>query len=109
MSSKIYSEEYKWEVVKTYYTTDLGVRKTAQHFGLPTKNYVTRWIMECKNKGLIPQNATKTSFVPAEKIEPIENKSAVLKQLERENLRLRAELDLLKKVNFLRRGNVLQK
>jgi transposase-like protein len=85
------------------------VRKVAQYFGLPTKNYVTNWIEECKRKGFIPDDANKLNFQkPDVSIISGSNSSAVLKQLERENLMLRAELDFLKKVKQLERGNALR-
>ncbi len=54
-----YSEAFKMEVVKYYYNNPYGVRLTARHFGLPSKNYITDWEAELKRNGRIPPDAKK--------------------------------------------------
>src|ERR1035437_7243996 len=105
---RTFTDEYKLEVVAAYFTTNMGVRKTAQHFGLPSKNYITRWVAECKNKGVLPADLCKQSSGSAvTKRDSINiivaNESpTVIRQLEKDNLMLHAELDFLKKIRELR-------
>jgi transposase-like protein len=56
---KMYSDEFKLEVVKDYYRNQLGVRTTALKYGLPSKNYITNWEKYLKKKGLLPEDAVK--------------------------------------------------
>lgn len=123
MSKRIYDVEFKLHVVTEYFKSNLGIRLIARSFGLPSKNYLTRWIEEMKTKGLIPKDVVKqnikTSIKPttteiqsaksdnfAEQPVPSKCKSPVQVQLENDNLRLNAEVDFLKKLQMLRRGNV---
>lgn len=111
MKRKIYDIEFKLQVVKAYFEGPDGMRLVARSFGLPTKNYIDNWIKELKKKGLIPENMakeiSKTSL--KSKIEKDNHcktidTSARERMLEKENLRLRAENDLLKKLAELEGG-----
>lgn len=56
---KVYTDEFKKQVVEDYYQSPLGIRMIAQKYGLPSKNYVTKWEGYLKKKGLLPPDATK--------------------------------------------------
>jgi transposase-like protein len=56
---KTYSDEFKLGVIQDYYRNQLGVRSTATKYGLPSKNYITKWEQYLKKKGLLPQDASK--------------------------------------------------
>lgn len=109
-----YSEDFKLEVVNSYFNTKLGIRLTARAFNLPSKNLVENWIKQLKKKGLIPMDKEKTinksSVKSNNSKEDDKNqtdmKTAREKQLEKENLRLKAEIDYLKKLKQLQRRNV---
>lgn len=110
MNRNKYDDEFKLEVVKAYLESTLGVRALAKSYGLPSKNYIHRWLEELKRKGLIDSEATKksakSSMAPRPEPKsspPVYKKSAREKQLEKENLRLRAENEFLKKLQELER------
>lgn len=54
-----YSDKFKLEVVKDYYSSRLGVRLIAAKYDLPSKNYINRWEQYLKKKGLLPPDSTK--------------------------------------------------
>jgi len=109
-----YTDKFKLEVVNSYFNTKLGVRLTARAFNLPSKNYIEIWIKQLKKKGLIPMDKEKTVTKSSQKIDESKDKkktrntkkTAKEKQLEKENLRLKAEIAYLKKLEELQRGNV---
>ena len=111
-----YDESFKLHVVQEYYKSELGIRFVSKAFNLPTKNYLTRWIAEMKEKGLIPESLQKDSSKPHkgpfQQSDISQNHIAsrgstpLEKQLEKENLRLRAEVDFLKKLHELQRGSL---
>lgn len=57
--NKKYSDEFKLEVIRDYYSNQLGLRMTAIKYGLPSKNYITNWEQYLKKKGMLPADATK--------------------------------------------------
>jgi len=101
-----YDEQFKLEVVKAYLENSQGVRTMARLFGLPSKNYIHRWLKELTDKGLIEPEvikaAEKSSNQPAigkaSKSNQLYPKTAREIQLEIEVLRLQAENDFLKKL-----------
>lgn len=108
MPKQRYDDEFKLEVVKTYLEGTQGVRMVSRSFGLPSKNYIHRWLEELTNKGLItPEiiaSAGKSSNRPTgKKSNQVPTKTPREKQLEKEVLRLQAENDFLKKLEELER------
>lgn len=57
--NKTYSDQFKLSVINDYYTSPLGVRAIASKYGLPSKNYISKWEQYLKKKGLLPADATK--------------------------------------------------
>jgi transposase len=113
MSKQSYDDNFKLEVVNAYLNGPHGLRVVARSYGLPSKNYIERWLIILKEKGLIPQDAVKSNAKSSIKASaqksksPYEahQKSARESQLEKEVLRLQAEVDFLKKLKELgRRG-----
>ena len=96
---KEYSDEYKLEVIRDYYTNDLGARQTAEKWGLPTKNYVGNWEKYLSGKGLIPGDWVKKSNLrTAVRINKEKAGAAELAELEdlrKENRVLRCRLDYM--------------
>ena len=68
-----YDDEFKLEVVKTYLEGPHGVRVVARSFGLPSKNYIHRWMDELKRKGLLPPETHKSN-PKKEKADPYQAK-----------------------------------
>lgn len=100
-----YSQEFKLSVIREYLNGPHGIRVVSRSFGLPSKNYITRWIQELSNAGLITEDeliaaGKKSSAGRASKKHPyqVHIPSPREKMLEQENLRLRAEIDFLKKL-----------
>lgn len=94
-----YTDEFKLEVIKDYYTNDLGVRQTATKWGLPTKNYVGNWEKYLRKKNLIPSDWIKKPHLKTavrinkQKAELAE--LAGLETLRKENQLLKCRLDYL--------------
>lgn len=110
MTKRIYTQEFKFSVVQEYLNSPHGIRVVARSFGLPSKNYLTRWIDEMIKAGLITQDEVlaagkKSSKNIGAKAHPYEVHTATPRerQLEQENLRLRAEVDFLKKLKEIER------
>ena len=109
-----YTDSFKLEVINSYFNTELGVRLTARAFNLPSKNYIEKWIKQLKKKGLIPMDKEKTVTKSSQNTDKSKDKkknrsskkTAREKQLEKEILKLKAEIDYLKKLEQLQRGNV---
>lgn len=110
MIKREYSLEFKQQVVREYIKSPHGIRVVARSFGLPTKNYITRWIEELMKNGFVTEEelsvaGKKSVKTQGPKAHPYEvhRTSARERLLEQENLRLRAELDLLKKLAEIER------
>lgn len=93
MKNKKYSDEFKLQVIKEYLNGSLGCRTIAKKYNLPSKNYISNWKSQLIKKGLLSleecaQSNPKTTY----SLNAPEKKTAYEKQLEKENLRLRAEL-----------------
>ena len=56
---KTYTNQFKLSVIEDYYSGSLGVRAIASKYGLPSKNYIGKWEVYLKKKGLLPPEATK--------------------------------------------------
>lgn len=87
-SQRKYSDEFKLQVVEECLEGSLGCRLLARKYNLPSKNYILSWKEQLIQKGLLKDNAKKVYLNNSN----TKNKTAYEKQLERENLELRAEL-----------------
>ena len=102
MKTKRYSDEFKLQVVKEYLNSSLGCRTIAKKYNLPSKNYIFNWEKELIKKGLLSneevfKSQNKTYSLNGNN----ESKTAYEKQLEKENLKLRAELAYFKELKRL--------
>lgn len=113
MKKREYSLEFKLEVVKSYLEGANGVRLVARYYKLPSKNYVTLWLKELNEKGLLEgyQDKIIEKSKVADRVGTYsENqKTAYEKELEKEVLRLKAENDFLKKLDEIERRNAKKK
>ena len=98
-----YSTEFKLHVVRTYLSSPFGIRVVARSLGLPSKNYLTRWMQELTQKGLLTKEEIaaieqKTSYQTKNRpaVKSMHEMSPSEKQLAEENLRLKAEVDFLR-------------
>lgn len=110
MIKREYTQEFKLQVVREYIRSPHGIRVVSRSFGLPSKNYITRWVEEFLQTGSITEEelvaaGKKSKQNVGPKADPYEvhTPSARERLLEQENLRLRAELDLLKKLAEIER------
>ena len=92
MINKRYSDEFKLQVIKEYLNSSLGCRTIAKKYNLPSKNYINNWEKELIKKGLITSEECYKSQNKTFSLNKPDKKTAYEKQLEKENLRLRAEL-----------------
>ena len=102
MDKKEYSDEFKQEVIRDYYTSELGVRQTSIKWGLPSKNYVGNWERYLKKKNLLPCDCVKKpnlkTAVRINKKIADAAELAELEKLRKENQVLRCRLDYLKEL-----------
>lgn len=92
MINKRYSDEFKLQVIKEYLNSSLGCRTIAKKYNLPSKNYINNWEKELIKKGLLTSEECYKSKNKTYSLNKPDKKTAYEKQLEKENLRLRAEL-----------------
>ena len=84
-----------------------GVGKTklsvelAKKYNLPSKNYIDAWKKQLLKKGLLSAEECNKSQIKTYSLKSPEKKTAYEKQLEKENLRLRAELAFYKELQNL--------
>ena len=102
-----YSDEFKLAVVKEYYKGNLGVRLLAQKYNLPSKNYITNWIKQMKEKGLIDQRLTpsRVSGTSQSKVKASSKKTPYEKELERKLQEAEAKLAFYQKCEELLNGS----
>lgn len=97
-----YSDEFKIEVIRDYYTNDLGVRMTAAKWGLPSKNYITKWEEYLRRKGLLP-DVPKKAPLKALKSRNVSfsqsTESAELRALRMQNEELKCALEYERELN----------
>lgn len=111
-----YSQEFKLHVIRTYLGSPYGIRTIAKQFNLPSKNYISNWIVALKKENLFSEeeltllqakstnsNGSRLTIKDIFKMSPSE------KQLTEDNLRLRAENEFLKKSIALKRSLYLKK
>lgn len=92
MEKKRYSDEFKLQVIKEYLNSSLGCRTITKKYNLPSKNYIYNWEQQLIKKGLLTVEECSKSQKKSHSLKSSEKKSAYEKELERENLRLRAKL-----------------
>lgn len=92
MKKKRYTDEFKLQVIKEYLNSSLGCRAIAKKYNLPSKNYIHNWEQQLIKKGLLTTEECSQFNKKSRTINSYEKKSAYEKELERENLRLRAKL-----------------
>uniref|UniRef100_UPI00366B5921 hypothetical protein n=1 Tax=Pelosinus sp. sgz500959 TaxID=3242472 RepID=UPI00366B5921 len=113
MVKREYSQEFKLSVIREYLNCPHGIRVVSRSFGLPSKNYITRWINELSKVGLVTEEelvaAGKKSTAGKQSIKhpyQVHEPSPRERMLDQENLRLRAEIDFLKKLQEIEGWNV---
>lgn len=112
MIKREYSQEFKLSVIKEYLNCPHGIRVVSRSFGLPSKNYITRRIKELSKVGLVTEEelvaAGKKSTAGKQSIKhpyQVHEPSPRERMLDQENLRLRAEIDFLKKLQEIEGWN----
>lgn len=113
MAKQQYSQEYKLSVIQEYINNPHGIRVVARSFGLPSKNYITRWTAELLKAGLITEDELLASGKKSNQSKQKKSSAYEVhqstpreRQLEQENLRLRAENDFLKKLKEIGRRDI---
>jgi len=111
MIKREYSQEFKLSVIREYLKCPHGIRVVSRSFGLPSKNYITRWIKELSEAGLVSEEeliaAGKKSTAGKQSIKhpyEVHDPSPRERMLDQENLRLRAEIDFKKKLQEIEGG-----
>ncbi|MDR5658544.1 transposase [Serpentinicella sp. ANB-PHB4] len=102
---KKYTDEFKLQVIKDYYQSDIGVRAIARRYELPSKNYINNWEKQLKKKGLLPEDASKlhkTAGPSKNSHIPHASKTTREKQLEAENIRLKAQIEYLESIKYMK-------
>lgn len=93
MERKRYSDDFKLEVVREYLNTQQGCRTIAKKYNLPSKNYIFDWEKYLIKKGLLSEEETHKVHKETYSLKKMESgKTPYEKLLEKENLKLRAEL-----------------
>ncbi|SHF22345.1 transposase [Alkalibacter saccharofermentans] len=103
--TKKYSDEFKLSVIKDYYDSTLGVRVIAAKYNLPSKNYINRWEVQLKKKGLLPPDATKPNKSAGRTKESIlraDTRTLKEKQLEEQVQVLQAKIDYYESLNSMK-------
>ena len=91
-SRKTYSETFKLEVLRDYYSSGLSMIATAKKWGLPNHTYIIRW-QKC-----YPIDSDSLSLPPEllSEIQMKKNPKSKEELLKEENLRLRKALEVEK-------------
>ncbi|MEY8684686.1 hypothetical protein AB9N12_19700 [Bacteroides sp. AN502(2024)] len=94
LSRKIYSETFKLEVLRDYFSSGLSMFATAKKWGLPNHTYILRW-QKCY---AIDSDSLSLSPELLSDLQMKKNPKSKSKEelLEAENLRLRKALELEK-------------
>lgn len=101
MSKPKYSDEFKLQVVTEYLKGDLGSRTIAKKYNLPSKNYVFKWKDELLEKGLLSNLIEYSKHKTKIEHNITKGKTPYEKQLECENLELKAKLAYFKELEKL--------
>lgn len=100
----VYSDEFKKSVVMDYYTSPIGLRAIAKKYGLPSKNYITKWEQFLKKKGLLDPSATKPNKAVGrskETIVYVDNLTEREKQYEAEIRALKAKVEYFESLDSM--------
>lgn len=106
-----HSAEFKIKVVESYRKQELSLRDCCLHYGIANESTLLSWVRKYEQSGLDglrkqrgrPKLMKKN--IPPKKTKPLTR----LEDLERENLYLRAENELLKKLEALAQQKTTQK
>ncbi|WP_276486161.1 helix-turn-helix domain-containing protein, partial [Paraflavitalea pollutisoli] len=112
-SSQQYTKGFKLMVVQAYLNKELSLRDCCLRFHIPSIGIISSWVniyerlgkdgLNNRQKGRKPMKEKKSPKIPAKKLTRLE-------ELEKENLYLRAENELLKKLEALaQKQETLQK
>jgi transposase-like protein len=99
-----YSDLFKKAVIEDYYSSTLGVRAITLKYGLPSKNYIERWELYLKRKGLLPADATKPIKSVGRSPEAVmreDTRTTREKQYEAEIAALKAKVEYLEGLDSL--------
>jgi transposase len=99
-----YPKEFKLKVVKAYKDKRLSLRDCCLRFNIPTQSTISSWVRRYEQLGINGLNEQKGRPKIMKKDKPAAKKTEPLtrlEELEKENLYLRAEIDLLKKLDAL--------
>ena len=99
-----YTREFKLEVIKTYYRKKLTLRDCCLRFGIPSQGTLILWLRRYEELGLDSLREKRGRPKSMKEKKPSKKKSKPLtrlEELEKENLYLRAENELLKKLEAL--------
>lgn len=103
-SNQKYTKEFKITVVQAYLKKELSLRDCCLHFGIPSIGIVSSWVRIYEHMGDAGLNAgqrgrktMKENRSPKRSAKPLTR----LEELEKEILYLRAENELLKKLDAL--------
>ena len=107
-----YTKQFKLRVVQTYLKKELSLRNCCLHFGIPSIGIISSWIKIYESLGEDGLNAQQKGRKTMKEDKP--TKAPVktltrLEELEKENLYLRAENELLKKLEALAQEKKAQK
>jgi len=108
-----YTKEFKLTVVQAYLKKELSLRDCCLHFHIPSIGIVSSWVKIHENLGVDGLNAQQRGRKTMKEKKPKKTTTKTLtrlEELEKENLYLRAENELLKKLEALaQKKETLQK
>ncbi len=102
-AKQTYTKEFKLKVIQTYFKKELSLRDCCLHFQISTIGTVSSWVRLYKRLG---ESGLNTQQKGRKKMKEHKSKKPSkpltrLEELEKENLYLRAENELLKKLEAL--------
>jgi transposase len=107
-----YSVEFKQRVVDSYKNENLSLRDCCLRYKIPAESTVLLWVKKYDEMGMngLIVHSKRTIRMNKDKGKPKEQRPLTrLEELEKENLRLRAEIELLKKLEALVQEKEAQK
>lgn len=103
-SHQHYSQEFKVAVVEGYYNKNLSLRDCCSFYNIPSQSTVSSWLRKYKHLGiggLLEQPGRAKSMKEDKPSQKKTKPLTKLEELEKENLYLKAENELLKKLEAL--------
>lgn len=103
-ANRQYHEAFKLKVVQSYLQKELSLRDCCLHFGIPSIGIVSSWVQAYQRlgtKGLMSQPKGRKAVKEKKPRIKTDKPLTRLEELEKENLYLRAENELLKKLEAL--------